>query len=97
MYFDRIASVLEDINQETDTQFENMIGDYCRVFKTSDRNRLQTTEPPKTERQDDDFLLDELHRIQSTESVCSGEMTPVGAITSLSVHSTSEIESRPVI
>lgn len=71
VYFDKIAAVLEDINQETDANFENMIVDYCKIYKTSDRNKPVFVEPPKTDRQDDDFLLDELNRIHSVESAKS--------------------------
>ena len=70
-YFDRIAAVLEDINLETDSLFENMISNYCKISRISDHSKMMTMEPPKTDRQDDDFLLDELNRLDTTEPASS--------------------------
>jgi hypothetical protein len=69
-----------------------MIGEYCKIFKTSDRNRPVEVIPPRTERQDDDFLLDELNRIHNNENINNAE-TPSqhdSAISSISNVSCSE-------
>jgi chemotaxis protein CheY-P-specific phosphatase CheC len=69
-----------------------LIGEYCKIFKASDRNCPVEVIPPRTERQDDDFLLDELNGTQSNESADSCEMPSQqgSAISSISNISCSE-------
>jgi hypothetical protein len=52
-----------------------MIGEYCKIFKTSDRNHSVEIISPPTERPDDDFLLDELSRIHGNDNASNVEMT----------------------
>lgn len=65
---DKIASSVEDFNFETDEDLEGRISNFCRVFKISERNGQTDIHEQKTDRVDDEFLLEELNKMNINDS-----------------------------
>lgn len=58
LLYDKIAASIEDFNFETDNEIEPKIDSFCKVFKISQKNRPAETQAAKTDRVDDEFLLE---------------------------------------